>query len=124
MEAAGRAGGGKAGRRVLDSLQPGSGSAKQGEPVRSAWRHLLSHWPCAAGGGLGRPHGLACRAGARSGPLAAPLLRGGSCEEPCRGHRVVKELKKPEPRGTVLHPRAGRGQIGAFWKQMEEPGTC
>ena len=39
---------------------------------------------------------------------------------------VTAWRKKPEarPQGTALYPRGGRGQVGAFWKQMEEPGTC
>lgn len=117
--------GGRQGGRVLDGQQPGSGSAKWGEPRASQVcpsAPALSHWPCAAGGASGAHVGWLARL-----ELAAGPRRLHSCQGAAVRSLVVVTAWRRRPRGQAAGdgapPAWGRGQIGAFGKQMEAPGV-
>lgn len=127
MPAGGReeaSGGGRA-SWSLTACSPGHAqqSGVSREPVRSAWRHrlpsapALSHCPCAAGVGLGRPHRLACRAGARSGPSAAPVLRGAAVRALSWSPRGARS-RRPGRRGR----RCTRMGAGSDRRVLEADG--
>ena len=116
--------GGRQGGRVLDGQQPGSGSAKWGEPRASQVcpsAPALSHWPCAAGGASGAHVGWLARLELAAGPRRLHSCQGGAVRSLVGSPRGGGG-REARPPGTALRPRGGgvrSARLGSRWRRRE-----